>query len=63
MIQQYYSTAAYRSLRLYFNKNLPDIRTLQMWYNTVDGSPGTHSSFFVQFSCFALSDFFKTLTA
>lgn len=38
--QQYYSMAAYQSLRLYFNKNLPSKRTLQMWYSVVEGSPG-----------------------
>lgn len=40
MKQQYYSTAAYKSLRLFFNNNLPARRTLQMWYSVVDGSPG-----------------------
>lgn len=40
MRQQYYSTAAYKSLRLFFNNNLPAIRTLQLWYTSVDGSPG-----------------------
>lgn len=44
MNQQYYSTAAYKSLRLFFNKNLPTIRTLQMWYTSVDGSPGISES-------------------
>lgn len=44
MQQQYYSTCAYKSLRLFFNKNLPAIRTLQLWYSTVDGSPGVCES-------------------
>lgn len=38
--QQYYSTAAYQSLRIFFNKNLPAMRTLQLWFKSVDGSPG-----------------------
>lgn len=42
--QQYYSTAAYKSLRLFFNKNLPAIRTLQMWYTSIDESPGVSQS-------------------
>lgn len=40
MEQQYYSSCAYKSLRLFFNKNLPAIRTLQLWYSSIDGSPG-----------------------
>lgn len=40
MRQQYYSMAAYKSLRLFFNNNIPAKRTLQMWYASVDGSPG-----------------------
>lgn len=44
MNQQYYSMAAYKSLRLFFNKNLPARRTLQMWYTAVDGSPGISGS-------------------
>lgn len=40
MRQQYYSTAAYESLRLFFKKNLPSMRTLQMWYKSVDASNG-----------------------
>lgn len=40
MRQQYYSTAAYQSLRLFFNKNLPSMRTLQLWYKSVDASHG-----------------------
>lgn len=42
--QRYYSMAAYESLRSFFNKNLPSKRTLQMWYGTVDGSPGISKS-------------------
>lgn len=42
--QQYYSTAAYQSLRLFFNKNLPSKRTIQMWYCIVDGSSGISES-------------------
>lgn len=44
MRQQYYSTAAYKSLRLFFNNHLPAIRTLQLWYTVVDGSPGICNS-------------------
>lgn len=36
--------AAYNSLRLYFNNNLPARRTLQMWYSSVDGTPGISNS-------------------
>lgn len=36
--------AAYHSLRLFFNKNLPSKRSLQMWYSHVDGSPGISKS-------------------
>lgn len=36
--------AAYQSLRLFFNKNLPSRRALQMWYRSVDGSPGISNS-------------------
>lgn len=36
--------AAYHSLRLFFNENLPAKRTLQMWYGSVDGSPGITES-------------------
>lgn len=42
--QQYYSFAAYQSLRLFFNKHLPSKRTLQLWYSSVDGSPGISDS-------------------
>lgn len=42
--QQYYSMAAYQSMRLFFNKNLPSKRSLQMWYSHVDGSPGVSKS-------------------
>lgn len=42
--QQYYSMAAYQSLRLFFNKNLPSKRALQMWYGSVDGSSGISES-------------------
>lgn len=42
--QQFYSNAAYESLRLFFNKNLPTKRTIQMWYRSVDGSPGISTS-------------------
>lgn len=38
--QHYYSYAAYKSLRHFFNDNLPAKRTLQMWYTSIDGSPG-----------------------
>lgn len=38
--QQYYSSAAYFSLREFFNNNLPSRRTLQMWYGSLDVSPG-----------------------
>lgn len=42
--QQYYSTAAYQSLRYFFNKNLPAIRTIHMWYSSIDSSPGISRS-------------------
>lgn len=42
--QQYYSQAAYESLRNFFNNNLPSKRTLQMWYSSIDGSPGVCES-------------------
>lgn len=38
--QQYYSTAAYNSLREFFNNNLPAKRTLQSWYGSLHVSPG-----------------------
>lgn len=44
MKQQYYSTAGYKSLRHFFNGNLPAIRTLQSWYTCVDGTPGISGS-------------------
>lgn len=44
MTQQYYSSAAYLALRRFFNNNLPATRTLQMWYGSVDGSPGVCES-------------------
>lgn len=44
MTQQYYSSAAYLGLRRFFNNNLPARRTLQMWYESVDGSPGVCES-------------------
>lgn len=42
--QQYYSLAAYKSLRSFFNNNLPAHRTLQLWYTSIDGSPGISES-------------------
>lgn len=42
--QQYYSTAAYKSLRSFFNNNLPALRTFRMWYSSIDGSPGISGS-------------------
>lgn len=44
MRQQYYSTAAYKSLRHFFNGNLPTVRVLQMWYTSIDGAPGISES-------------------
>lgn len=41
--QYYYSPAAYIALRSFFNKHLPTKRTLQMWYASVDATPGIHS--------------------
>lgn len=38
--QQYYSTAAYKSLRTFFSNHLPHTRTLQYWYSSIDGTPG-----------------------
>lgn len=46
MRQQYYSCAAYESLRIFFNKNLPSKRTFQFWYNSIDASPGICESAF-----------------
>lgn len=42
--QQYYSTAAYKSLRDFFDGNLPAIRTMQSWYSCVEGAPGISES-------------------
>lgn len=42
--QQFYSTAAYLGLRRFFSNNLPSRRTLQMWYGSVDGTPGVCES-------------------
>lgn len=42
--QHFHSNAAYESLRLFFNGNLPTKRTLQLWYTSVDGSPGLNLS-------------------
>lgn len=42
--QQYYSTAAYQSLRCFFNRNLPAMRTMSMWYSSIDASPGISRS-------------------
>lgn len=36
----YHSSAAYQSLREFFNKNLPAKRTMQLWYSTIEASPG-----------------------
>lgn len=38
--QYYYSPAAYIAMRSFFNKNLPAKRTLQLWYASIDASPG-----------------------
>lgn len=37
---KFYSTAAYEFIRSKFNNNLPAVRTLQIWCESVDGSPG-----------------------
>lgn len=42
--RHFHSNAAYESLRLFFNKNIPSKRTLQIWYTSVDGSPGINLS-------------------
>lgn len=42
--QQFHSQAAYESLRVFFNKNLPSKRTIQLWYSSIDGSPGINIS-------------------
>lgn len=42
--QHYYSSSAYQSLRSYFNNNLPSKRAIQMWYSSIDGSPGISDS-------------------
>lgn len=44
MQQIYHSPAAYQSLRIFFNKNLPSKRTVQLWYTSIDGEPGISSS-------------------
>lgn len=46
MRQQYYSFAAYQSLREFFNRNLPSKRTFQKWYSSIDASPGICDSAF-----------------
>lgn len=40
----YHSPAAYQSLRIFFNRNLPSKRVIQMWYTSVDEEPGISSS-------------------
>lgn len=42
--QQFYSEAAYKSLRNFFNNNLPSRRTMQMWLTSIDGDPGISES-------------------
>lgn len=37
---KYHSTAAYEFLRSKFNNNLPAVRTIRKWCESVDGSPG-----------------------
>lgn len=44
MNQQYHSKAAYISLRTFFDNHLPAIRTLQMWFSSIDGAPGISQS-------------------
>lgn len=39
-MHHYHSVACYSSLRIFFNKHLPSKRTLQLWYSSVDGTPG-----------------------
>lgn len=36
----FYSRKAYEYIRLFFNLNLPHIRTIRKWYSVIDGSPG-----------------------
>lgn len=42
--QQYYSNAAYESLRNFFGGHLPTRRVMQMWMRSIDGSPGISES-------------------
>lgn len=37
---RFHSTAAYKFVRSKFNNNLPAVRTIQKWCESVDGSPG-----------------------
>ncbi|KAF4517055.1 hypothetical protein B566_EDAN004675 [Ephemera danica] len=39
----FYSTKAYEYVRKTFNNSLPNTRTLEKWYQTVDASPGFHT--------------------
>lgn len=62
--QQFHSQAAYESLRIFSNKNLPSKRTIQLWYSSVDGLPGINISsldtlrekaeIFVQSNCYPM---------
>lgn len=36
----FYSPKAYEYLRSVFDSNLPSVRTLRMWYSSINGSPG-----------------------
>jgi hypothetical protein len=38
----YYSTRAYKYVREKFKNALPNLRTMQKWYQSVDGTPGFH---------------------
>ncbi|KAF4529837.1 hypothetical protein B566_EDAN017934 [Ephemera danica] len=38
----FYSTRAYKYVRKKFSNALPSVRTMQKWYQTVDGTPGFH---------------------
>lgn len=42
--QQYFSNAAYESLRNFFGGHLPTRRVTQMWMRSIDGSPGISES-------------------
>lgn len=40
MSLRYYSVAAYKYVREFFNNHLPSMRTMQLWYSSIEGGPG-----------------------